>query len=52
MLEIPAAARTEVRVLIVDDSEVVRRVLKTLLEQDPSIRVDRDRRPTAPKPSS
>ena len=39
MLEAVSAARTEVRVLIVDDSEVVRRVLKTLLELDPDIRV-------------
>ena len=39
MLEAVSAARTEVRVLIVDDSEVVRRILKTLLELDPEIRV-------------
>jgi two-component system chemotaxis response regulator CheB len=39
MLETVSAARAEVRVLIVDDSEVVRRVLKTLLELDPEIRV-------------
>jgi two-component system, chemotaxis family, protein-glutamate methylesterase/glutaminase len=35
----PAAVRSDVRVLIVDDSAVVRRVLKTLLEMDPDIRV-------------
>lgn len=39
MPEIAAAARTEVRVLIVDDSVVVRQVLKTMLETDPDIRV-------------
>jgi two-component system chemotaxis response regulator CheB len=39
VLEIAAAARAEVRVLIVDDSVVVREVLKTLLETDPDIRV-------------
>ena len=39
MRETAAPARTEVRVLIVDDSAVVRRVLKTLLETDPDIRV-------------
>lgn len=39
MAEISAGARTEVRVLIVDDSLVVRRILKTMLETDPDIRV-------------
>lgn len=39
MPDVAAPARSEVRVLIADDSVVVRRVLKRLLESDPNIKV-------------
>src|SRR6187399_2141259 len=39
MREAAATPRAEIRVLIVDDSVVVREVLKNLLETDPDIRV-------------
>src|SRR5262245_658237 len=39
MIDHPSPVEPEVRVLIVDDSSVVREVLKQLLESDPGIRV-------------
>jgi two-component system chemotaxis response regulator CheB len=39
MIEIASPAQAEVRVLIVDDSLVVREILKQMLESDPHIRV-------------
>jgi two-component system chemotaxis response regulator CheB len=39
MIENAAPARPEIRVLIVDDSVVVREILKQMLESDPGIRV-------------
>ena len=39
MIENAAPPRPEVRVLIVDDSVVVREILKQMLESDPGIRV-------------
>lgn len=39
MIEIASPAQSEVRVLIVDDSVVVREILKQMLESDPDIRI-------------